>query len=77
MCWPFLTYIWYNESAGDFGYCKLIGTAIVTYATFVKILHTVHSENNCDILHSIVLPDDVIKSKHFPRYWPFVRGIHR
>ena len=21
--------------------------------------------------------DDVIKLKHFPRYWPFVRGIHR
>ena len=21
--------------------------------------------------------DDVIKYKHFPRYWPFVRGIHR
>ena len=21
--------------------------------------------------------DDVIKSKHFPRHWPFVRGIHR
>ena len=21
--------------------------------------------------------DDVIKRKHFPRYWPFVRGIHR
>ena len=20
--------------------------------------------------------DDVIKRKHFPRYWPFVRGIH-
>ena len=20
---------------------------------------------------------DVIKWKHFPRYWPFVRGIHR
>ena len=20
--------------------------------------------------------DDVIKWKHFPRYWPFVRGIH-
>ena len=29
---------------------------------------------------SIVLSkyhDDVIKWKHFPRYWPFVRGIHR
>ena len=22
-------------------------------------------------------PDDVIKWKHFPRYWPFVRGSHR
>ena len=21
--------------------------------------------------------DDVIKWNHFPRYWPFVRGIHR
>ena len=21
--------------------------------------------------------DDVIKWKHFPRYWPFVRGIHQ
>ena len=21
--------------------------------------------------------EDVIKWKHFPRYWPFVRGIHR
>ena len=23
------------------------------------------------------LPSDVIKWNHFPRYWPFVRGIHR
>ena len=30
--------------------------------------------------HSMLLNashDDVIKWKHFPRYWPFVRGIHR
>ena len=27
---------------------------------------------NLEIFH-----DDVIKWKHFPRYWPFVRGIHR
>ena len=25
----------------------------------------------------LYLHDDVIKWKHFPRYWPFVRGIHR
>ena len=24
-----------------------------------------------------VCRDDVIRWKHFPRYWPFVRGIHR
>ena len=25
----------------------------------------------------VLLHDDVIKWKHFPRNWPFVRGIHR
>ena len=30
------------------------------------------SANNAKPYH-----DDVIKWKHFPRYWPFVRGIHR
>ena len=29
-------------------------------------------------LLTIVFPrDDVIKWNHFPRYWPYVRGIHR
>ena len=27
--------------------------------------------------HAMTVHDDVIKWKHFPRYWPFVRGIHR
>ena len=27
--------------------------------------------------HFVTFHDDVIKWKHFPRYWPFVRGIHR
>ena len=31
-----------------------------------------HKINFCVDVH-----DDVIKWKHFPRYWPFVRGIHR
>ena len=25
----------------------------------------------------LIMHDDVIKCKHFPRYWPFVWGIHR
>ena len=28
-------------------------------------------------LQKIAIHDDVIKWKHFPRYWPFVHGIHR
>ena len=28
-------------------------------------------------VHPRYLHDDVIKLKHFPRNWPFVRGIHR
>ena len=38
-------------------------------------------ENECIIddykRTSYMLHDDVIKCKHFPRYWPIVRGIHR
>ena len=28
-------------------------------------------------IRAILFHDDIIKWKHFPRYWPFVRGIHR
>ena len=31
-----------------------------------------HNAQKCIWIH-----DDGIKWKHFPRYWPFVRGIHR
>ena len=31
----------------------------------------------CYLVSWKILYDDVIKWKHFPRYWPFVRGIHR
>ena len=30
-----------------------------------------------DITPADTLHDDVLKWKHFPRYWPFVREIHR
>ena len=29
------------------------------------------------LLNNSLFHNDVIKWKHFPRYWPFVRGIHR
>ena len=41
-----------------------------------------HDYKNFENIHRLTLQsmqsyDDVIKWKHFPRYWPFVRGIHR
>ena len=58
-----------------------------------NIWRTILTSQNDDILQTLVciivkslhfgyscwrlLHDDVIKWKHFPRYWPFVRGIHR
>ena len=33
--------------------------------------------HNMDACQSVQFHDDVIKWKHFPRYWPFVWGIHR
>ena len=43
---------------------------------------TVRWQGRTDIVtvcpgHAPRYHDDVIKWKHFPRYWPFVRGIHR
>ena len=35
------------------------------------------SEIHLSTVKSWFFFDDVIKWKHFPRYWPFVRGIHR
>ena len=33
--------------------------------------------HGCRALQAVKFHDDVIKWKHFPRYWPFVWGIHR
>ena len=30
----------------------------------------------CSVVVILSVHDDVIKWEHFPRYWPFVRGIH-
>ena len=35
------------------------------------------SKSSLSNFHTHANHDDVIKWKHFPRYWPFVRGIHQ
>ena len=41
--------------------------------------HSIAGQWNRGIIQMLFVAwhDDVIKWKHFPRYWPFVRGIHR
>ena len=54
--------------------------AFVCWQNFYNICSDIPYHNSLHIFthtHSSTLHDDVIKWKHFPRYWPFVRGIHR
>ena len=56
---------------------KIIGTHHFIYIHIyfgVSAIHDVNTHKHFTITLSIY--DDVIKWKHFPRYWPFVRGIH-
>ena len=46
--------------------------SLCNYMSFTKYVFT------CSIISPHRKPhDDVIKWKHFPSYWPFMRGIHR
>ena len=52
------------------------------YPIFVRVIHWHwrkydYPRTSAVILKDQIWHDDVIKWKHFPRYWPFVRGIHR
>ena len=39
--------------------------------------HNFHQKTGLSNDHPVRYHNDVIKWKHFPRHWPFVRGIHR
>ena len=50
------------------------------WVTFAPWNHTKIKENTGLLslpMKIVSSHDDVVKWKHFPRYWPFVRGIHR
>ena len=47
---------------------QLVGVALIWQRIWKNFVMRVGTQN---------IHDDVIKWKYFPRYWPFVRGIHR
>ena len=60
--------------------CHQINTLVIL--SCIKIYIRAKISLFCHVCNStrrlkIAKHDDVIKWKHFPRYWPFVRGIHR
>ena len=55
--------------------CEIITWDAVVRALHVYIFGYIYAtvmQHNLNVVH-----DDVMKWKHFPRYWTFVRGIHR
>ena len=67
----------FQQSAMDFHSRKLIwncrlqnGGHIASASVFIKLNQIKKKPGNDPLIH-----DDVIKWKHFPRHWPFVRGI--
>ena len=58
--------------------CLLGGTRLPWWWNLWRpLLHYWRSSLLEAIIWTKIFNDDVIKWKFFPRYWPFVRGIHR
>ena len=46
----------------------------INHIYYISVVVAPKMVPGCGIM---LLHDDIIKWKHFSRYWPFVRGIHR
>ena len=78
--WRFMTNCWFNPSAMPFWTISLgsfhnYKISRWNWCAFLSLFSIVlkGSQNK---LKLVLEPDDVIKRKHFPRNWPFMRGIH-
>ena len=56
---------------------KIRSTSLHIWCDEKEKQHVPYWDNACPCVTSWLNHDDVIKWRHFPRYWPFVRGIHR
>ena len=67
--------IWYRQNKFLYCDCNMQSHVLICYLLSSS---PVQIQLSYDIIiHTYMLLDDVIKLKHFPRYWPFVRGLHR
>ena len=77
--WVEITYLFPNFKMDKLFYPSLSWACDYLPMLGLKLIHV---SKRCPLYHrpgssSVqVIHDDVIKWKHFPRYWPFVQGIH-
>ena len=55
--------------------CVGLGHLIIAWVLFYWMVHI--TLQPMKYTHNFVMHDDIVKWKHFPSNWPFVRGIHR
>ena len=71
---------WYDVSHVKLLQLLLLFFLFIVISRVNVIVHVnVHANVHVIVIAHAIAPvhDDVIKWKHFPRNWPFVRGIHR
>ena len=71
--------LWCLEAVVGWGCWQTVSGCNRLAAVWLETQHfCCNSQATNWILHQVnQWHDDVIKWKHFPRYWPFVRGIHQ
>ena len=88
LCSPLACYHYMNTYAKSYVFgmvCALLCFVLVSYRLILPVSYRItslaleqsyHCPNASEAIMND-LHDDVIKWKHFPRYWPYVQGIHR
>ena len=74
-----MSYIWRNTISTIVFTYNIAQERCIFLSRIVSMIYfslsIYHLKASC--VTTITQHDDVIKWKHFPRHWPFVRGIHR
>ena len=76
--WKCIEQVAYQFQAGMILNFKVASSVLLLTSDDVSIKYHIPQMHSCcmDFSRIFKTHDDVIKWKHFPRYWPFVRGIH-
>ena len=70
--------IGWTDAGNDNTPIWLKGQGVMNYWSFWSFWINYETEDlNIPLPGAQLVNDDIIKWKHFPRYWPFVWGIHR